>query len=139
MPDEIVVDASVAAKVYFFEDGSEAARELLTSNLFVSAPDLLFIEMASVASKRVRRGLSTDQRAAAAVEAVGELIDFIAPLKSLSVRAFALASEFGFSAYDGAYLALAEERGARVVTADLKLLRRATEAGLSDLVHPLIT
>lgn len=137
MPDEIVVDASVLAKAYFFEVGSEAARDLLTSGLFISAPSLIFVEMASIASKRVRRGLSTHERAAAAMGSIAELIDFIAPLDDLCVRAFLLASEHGFSAYDGAYLALAERRGAPVITADLKLVRRAREAGLSDFAQEL--
>lgn len=137
MPDEIVVDASVLAKAYFFEAGSEAARDLLTSGLFVCAPDLVFVEMASVASKRVRRGLSTHERAAAAVESMAELIDFVAPLDDLCVRAFSLSCEHGFSAYDGAYLALAERRGAPVITADLKLVRRAREVGLAHLAQAL--
>jgi predicted nucleic acid-binding protein len=134
MPGEVVADASVIAKFFFFENGSEVARSLLTSGLFVSAPDLILVEMASIASKKVRRGLSHDQLARVAIEGLGEIIDLFAPLKSLSIRAFSLAREHGFSAYDGAYLALAEERGVQLLTADDKLARRAHATGLGHLV-----
>jgi predicted nucleic acid-binding protein len=54
---DVVVDASVAAKVFFLEAGSDRARAMLTSGAVIAAPDLLFVEMASLAAKRVGRGL----------------------------------------------------------------------------------
>jgi predicted nucleic acid-binding protein len=55
----------------------------------------------------------------------------------LADRAFQLSCEHGLSAYDGAYLALAEDEGLRVLTADIRLLRRAETSGLSHLVQAL--
>ncbi|HEY5105878.1 MAG TPA: type II toxin-antitoxin system VapC family toxin [Caulobacteraceae bacterium] len=137
MPDDIVLDASVAAKLYFFEQGTEAARRLIDSGVNIEAPELLFIEMASVAAKRVRRGLTPPERAAAAVVAIRGLVVCPIPMAALADQAFAFARDHGFSAYDGAYLALAATKGLKVITADIKMVRRASEVGLSGLVRHL--
>jgi predicted nucleic acid-binding protein len=141
MPDNpsgaLVVDASVAAKVYFEEAGSKAARRLLKSAPLLLAPDLLFIEMASLAVKRVRRGLATANEAFAAVSSIPAIIDHVTAMEDLSEHAFQLAVRHGFSAYDGAYLALAERSHAIMLTADIKFAQLAMAAGLADLVLPL--
>ena len=134
---DLVIDASVAVKFYFDETASDAARDILTSGDGLIAPDLLFIEMASVAAKRVKGGLSTPAEAMLAVTAIRGQIDVVVPVGELADRAFELACEHGMSAYDGAYLALAERRGAVVVTADVRLVKRAASVGLAHLVAPL--
>jgi len=134
---DLVLDASVAAKFYFPEDGSEQARAVLTSGVIVAAPDLLFIEMASVAAKLVRRGLCSPDAGRDAVGSVGDLVDEIAPLSGLSARAFAFARDNNFSAYDGAYLALAERLSAPVLTADRRLIEKARALGAGNLVRQL--
>ena len=137
MPDELVIDASVAAKVFFTEAGSEAARDLALSGVRFIAPDLITLEIASVAAKYVRRGETTVGHGLEALQALPDLIDHLAPLGGLGERALELAVTHGFSAYDASYLALAEARGVQVVTADEKLARRASAAGLGDLVRTL--
>jgi predicted nucleic acid-binding protein len=137
MADELVVDASVAAKLYFIEANSALAEAALRAADRLIAPELLFIEMASIAAKYARRGLATADWAAGAVTSVGSLLDEAVPLTGLAPRAYALAEAHGFSAYDGAYLALAEARGMRLITADAKLCQRAVDARLSHLVRPL--
>lgn len=134
----IIVDASVAAKFYFDEEGSVEARRALTSGASLLAPDLLFIEMASVASQRVRRKLSEVGDAARAVSAVRTLVDRDFASKQLVDRAFQIASDHAISAYDATYLALAEKTGAPILTADVRLVRRAGEAGWGDHVRPLL-
>ncbi len=134
---ELIVDASVAMKFYFREAGSEVARDILNSRSGLVAPDLLFIEMASVAAKRVKIGLSTLVDAATAVSSIRNLIDAVIPAAERADRAFRLACEHGMSAYDGAYLALAERRSAVVITADARLIRRAYSVGLAHLVQVL--
>ena len=137
MPDSVIVDASVAAKLYFTEDLSNEAEAALRLAGQLIAPDLLFIEMASVAAKRVRRGTSPMDVAARAVSLVRDLLDEVVPIAELNQRAFELSAEHGVSAYDGAYLALAEARGLRVLTADFRLVRRAEAHGLSHLIEAL--
>ncbi|MBV9994631.1 MAG: type II toxin-antitoxin system VapC family toxin [Caulobacteraceae bacterium] len=137
MRAELIVDSSVVAKFFFFEEGSERAQDLLTSGVVVAAPELLLIEMASVATKRVRRGLTSVERALDAMASVGDLIDEFAPLRALGPTAFRLANDSGCSAYDATYLAVARDRGVPLVTADLRLIAHAAAAGMKRLVRAL--
>jgi predicted nucleic acid-binding protein len=93
--------------------------------------------MASLAVKRVRRGLSTPQEAAFAVRSVRDLIDAVTPVATLCDRAFQLATQHGFSAYDSVYLVLAEAEGAVMLTADIRFARLAIAAGLGAHVQAL--
>lgn len=136
--DPWVLDASVAAKCFFEEDGSRVARELVLSRPDWLAPDLIFLELASVAAKWVRRGVINRDLARDALAALPNLITNVWPCRGLSGRAYEIARDHGVSAYDGAYLALAETAETIVVTADQKLVARAREAGLGRLVRPLI-
>jgi predicted nucleic acid-binding protein len=137
MRADLVLDASVAAKFFFNEDGSDKAEALLTSGAIVAAPDLLLLELASIAATKVRRGLAPEATARDAVNAIVDLIDEVAPARDLRVRAYIFARDDGFSAYDGSYLALADRLGVPVVTADNRLVERARSAGVGRLVRPL--
>jgi predicted nucleic acid-binding protein len=137
MPADLIVDASVVAKFYFFEEGSERARAVLTSGAVIAAPELLLIEIASVAATKVRRGVSTEALAREAITSIGDLVDEFVPLRSLASKAFSIANDSGCSAYDATYLALAQERGVRVLTADLRLIERARAGGMESLVRAL--
>lgn len=59
MPEELVVDCSVAAKWVLPEPGRDAAMRLLeqheSGEISLIAPDLLMAEFASVLTKRARR------------------------------------------------------------------------------------
>ena len=137
MRADVVLDASVAAKFYFYEEGSERARSILTSGIVVAAPELLHFEMASIAIKRIRMGLSTGEQAQDVLTSVGDLLDAVTPLTGLKVRAFQLARDYGFSVYDGAYLTLAEQLAAPLLTADGPLVTRAKNIGMGNLVQQL--
>ncbi|HZK99635.1 MAG TPA: type II toxin-antitoxin system VapC family toxin [Caulobacteraceae bacterium] len=137
MSGSFVIDASVAAKLHFLEEGSGRAAAFVEDADRLIAPDLLHIEVASIAAKKVRRAIASPDRARLAVSATTQLLDATASLSDLAMRAFELAAAHGFSAYDGAYLALAEMEDIQVVTADRKLARRAAESRLSHLVHLL--
>ncbi len=134
---DLIVDASVLAKFFFDEPGSADARAVITSGRVLAAPDLVLAEIASVATTYVRRGLIGRQLAWEAVVTCTDLLDEIVGIQPLRTRALALAIEASLSAYDGFYIALAEELGAPVVTADRRLLVRAREAGLGRLVSSL--
>lgn len=130
MRDEFVLDASVAAKCFFEEEDSEAADQLLQSGARLIAPDLIHVEMASIAAKQVRQRGASQEVARRAVVGLQAILSESVPSKALAEEAFNLATNHGFSAYDGTYLALARERGLVVVTADVKFARKAAEAGL---------
>lgn len=137
MPDEIVIDASVAAKLFIEEEGSEAARAILDLPMSFVAPDLIFAELASVAAKRVRRG---EISVGLAEQMMGEAPHLFGEIWSnarLMEGAFHLATAHGVSAYDASYLALAQACSTSVITADAKLAAKARAAGLGDLVRLL--
>jgi predicted nucleic acid-binding protein len=131
MPVEVILDASVAAKAFITETGSDAARAFLASGMRLVAPDLILIELANVAVKRHRNGDIPRSQAEAMVAAAPSLIHEIVPLEGLLDRAFALAVDHGVSTYDAVYVALAEARGCDLVTADTRLIAKLAQAGVS--------
>ncbi|MEK6643336.1 MAG: type II toxin-antitoxin system VapC family toxin [Planctomycetota bacterium] len=115
---EWVVDASVAAKWFLPEAHSTQSAKLLSGRAALYAPDLILPEFGSVLWKRVgRRELSHD-------EATGILADFLRmPLVILSSApilpaAMELALRTRRTVYDCLYLALALDRGCRLMTGD---------------------
>ena len=137
MGGEFVLDASVAAKLFFIEEHSDLAAAALRVAERLIAPELLFLEIASIAAKHSRRGFASSAQGMQAVRSIVNLLDETVPLLGLAPRAFALAETHGCSVYDGAYLALAEERNVRLLTADMKLVRLARQSGLGDFMCPL--
>jgi predicted nucleic acid-binding protein len=138
MAVERVLDASVLGAALFLEIHSPLAHQALTGDTSFIAPDLIFAEMASLAAKKVWRGEEEQGSAAEALSKVSALLSEIVPMASLTPRAFELAASIHVSAYDAIYLALAEARGIKVVTADARLARSASTAGLGDLIESLV-
>jgi predicted nucleic acid-binding protein len=135
MHDEVILDASVAAKVCITESDSVSARALARSGTQLIAPELIFAEVANVAVKRLRRGDIPLDIAEAMMISVVSLVHEAVPIAGLVGRAFALAADHGLSAYDAIYVALAEERGCDLVTADMRLIARVSQAGLPIVVR----
>jgi predicted nucleic acid-binding protein len=124
---DVVVDASVAMKLFFEETFSEEAHRLFARaagpdrpRLF--APELFYAECANVFWKRVRRG------DAAAGDVRTRLMDLLAlPIESISTaslasRALEIALEFNVSVYDACYVAAASALEIPLVTADDRLV-----------------
>ena len=135
MPDEVVVDASVVAKLFISEDGSDAARALANSDVRFVAPDFVLVELANVAVKRLRRREISRELAERMTATSRSFFRELAPAASLTGRAFELAADHGLSTYDAVYVALGEARRCDVVTSDLRLIARAAAAGLSVAVR----
>jgi predicted nucleic acid-binding protein len=132
-----VLDASVAVKCFLDEAGSAEARRAVGRPINWIAPDLIFLEVVSVALKTIRRGLIHPTAGAAMVNGVAGLLAETAPAAELCADAFRMAANHGFSAYDAAYLALAERRRTQLLTADLRLADLAEASGLGSLVSRL--
>lgn len=116
----IVIDASVLANVVGDdgEDGRRARAEFRVAG-DVAAPDLVDVETVSVLRKRWLAGTVTDQRFAAAVDDLARLGLERYPTLRFMRRAFELRANV--TAYDSAYVALAEELGCDLLTADQRL------------------
>ncbi len=115
-----MVDASVLANAIGDDgtDGRRARSELRTAG-DLAAPDLVDVETTAVLRKRWLAGDISDRRFAVAIQDLEDLpVDRYATLP-LMRRAYELRANV--SAYDAAYVALAEGLGCELLTGDRRL------------------
>lgn len=124
-----VVDASVAAKWFFAENGDQEARELALSGGALIAPDLIVPEVCNVALRKAVEKEITFERAQAIALQLPELLNRLIPGAELAPRAIELAIKLRHPVYDCFYLALAEIADGELVTADMKFLKVIGRAG----------
>jgi predicted nucleic acid-binding protein len=125
----LVVDASVALKWFVEEDGSAATAALLMSPELLVAPDLIVPEVCNAAWKAVRAGAMLPEQQDHAASRLAAAFDELVPTAALAKRAAELSRLLDHPGYDCFYLALSEQRGARLVTADRKLLQHIEATG----------
>ncbi len=132
---DCVVDASVGIKLFLVEPLADRADLLfaslaLTPPAHLYVPDLFYLECANILWKYVQRfGYSPE----AARQDVADLVQLpmqVAPAAGLAEAALALALEHGITAYDAAYVALAQKLSLPLVTAGEALVRRLDGSGL---------
>lgn len=114
----VVVDAPALVAVLFGEpEGSSVQARLPETGLVATA--MIGFEVANAAVQKLRRGSVTPEQAAAAMVLFGAMaIDLpLVPLDEL----VPLAQTSGLTAYDAAYLWLARELRADLVTLDKQL------------------
>jgi predicted nucleic acid-binding protein len=118
----IVLDASVLANVVADDESvGAAARARLAAAGAASVPDLADVETVAVLRKRWLAGDLTARRFRAAVDDLIALPLVRFPVAALMLRAYALRANV--TAYDAAYIALAEGLQCPLVTADARLAR----------------
>lgn len=123
----LVVDCSVLAGVLFQENWQQEALQSMQGRS-LKAPQLLAVEIASVAVKKHRRGGVDIARDGLALFAEMDFALFSVP----TTEVFELALRYQLSAYDAAYLWLASDLKAPLATFDEKLAT-AAQAHLSAL------
>jgi predicted nucleic acid-binding protein len=133
----LVVDASVVIKLYVDEVGSERARHDLALAKALIAPGLLLAEVGNVLWRLARRGELSDAQLTKIPIELPLLFDDLVPIRELLVAALAIAREIDHPVYGCFYLALAQERGAPLVTADKRLVARVAGSRFAPLVRPL--
>ena len=121
-----VIDASVAVKWVITEEDSEQASSLF-SGLILSAPDLIVAECVNILWKKVRRAQLTQDEALMAARILQRMDVELHPMRPLMESATRLAVDLGHPAYDCLYLALALEKGAQFVTADLSFVSKVRQ------------
>jgi predicted nucleic acid-binding protein len=125
----LVVDASAVAELLFRgAPADNVARALREHDFDVHAPHLLDVEVLSAMRRLVTTGAASPERARQALADLLDLRIVRYPHDVLAPRIWQLRDNF--SAYDAAYVALAEalaDQGAPLLTADVRLAR-ATEA-----------
>ena len=135
MSVDCVVDASVGIKLFLQESLSDRADALFANlteappaRLYV--PDLFYIECANILWKYTWRfdyPLESAQQDAADL---AQLPLQVVSTADLIESALALATTQGITAYDAAYVALAQRLSLPLVTADEALVRRLAGGGL---------
>jgi predicted nucleic acid-binding protein len=131
----VVIDANmVVAIVLPFPYSDQVTEKMVAwkrAGMELLAPLLLEYEVAAILRKAVAaQWLTTDL----AIEAMGEILDLkvrgVAPTAHLHEGALRWAERLGQAkAYDAHYLALAEQEGAELWTADRRLANGAQQAG----------
>jgi predicted nucleic acid-binding protein len=118
----IVIDASVLANVIGDDghDGHKARREYRTAGT-IAAPDLVDVETVAVLRKRWIAGAISDERFLAAIGDLEELDLDRYPTLPFMRRAYQLRANL--TAYDSAYVALAEALDCELLTADERLAK----------------
>lgn len=130
---EWVVDASVVAKWYLRDEEfvAQADRLLdryLDGTMTLTTPHFTRYELANAVTRAAREGRLTEQEASAAVvEFSGLGLAQDMDNDELLFSSLQIAARFSISFYDALYLAVAEERGLRVVTADIAFYDRVVE------------
>jgi predicted nucleic acid-binding protein len=119
----IVADASAYLELLLDESPDPVSRNLDDD---LAAPELLFAEIASGLARAVRQGVISDEHAAFLLEEALTAPIHLTSMRELVSRAFELRSNL--SVYDACYVALAEQLGCGIVTADQRL---ASSPGLT--------
>ena len=116
----IVLDASAAIDwLLQTTAGQRIDQRIFSHNESLHAPHLLDLEVAQVLRRLVREGAVSAHRADQAIEDLLDLRITRYPHFVLLPRIWQLRNNF--SAYDAAYIALAERLGARLLTRDARL------------------
>jgi len=113
-----VVDASVAAKWFFYEPLSDDATRMLDASHILHVPDFFLLEIDNVLSKKMRRREISREEAQEIRSAVAIFPLQKHPFQLLMDPAFELAAHTQSSPYDCLYLILAIVLGSQMVTAD---------------------
>jgi len=119
----MIVDASVLLCAFFPDEAQPQAqrlvREHIAGRVHLKAPALLPYELSNAVWQTERRGRITTAQADALIQAFAGLKVEIVPQGW--VQMLPLARRFDRSAYDAAYLVLAEETQEPLITADERL------------------
>lgn len=114
----------MAVKWFIIEPGRPEARRLLDREQHLIAPELIVVEVVNVIWRRLMADRIDRTQAAAAARELPQMFAELRPLAELAERALAIADELRHPAYGCFYLALAEARDAKLVTADRRFAER---------------
>jgi len=132
-----VIDASVAARWFLTLDRSDTAAALLRSGERLIAPDLVIVEATNIAWKARTFGDVSLETVIDFVEKSARLFHELVPAADLKDRALEIALALKHPEYDCFYLALAQQRECKIITADEKLQARCRGTPFARLVKSL--
>jgi len=119
----MILDASVLLSAFFPDETQEQAQSVLREHeagrVLLKAPALLTYEVTNAVWQAERRGRISSAQTNEILKAAAGLDIELFPLEW--GESLPLARRFGRSAYDAAYLTLAERLGETLITGDLRL------------------
>jgi predicted nucleic acid-binding protein len=124
---DVVLDASVVLKWFHSQgehnvDAARAVRvQFEAGSLRVLAPPLLWLEVLNVAARRWSWEQALLEKLAVTLPQLG--FELIEP----QLAGVARWTAAGLTAYDAAYVALAEQAGAKVITDDVEIAQHAPQ------------
>ena len=125
----MIVDASVVLSAFFPDEEQEHAQALIRDHvvgvLKLEAPALLLYEVANAVLLAKRRGRISNEQVEEILSSFDRLDIAMRPVGWQQMLPLALA--FDRSAYDAAYLALAEAAGQPLITGDARLYHAVRE------------
>jgi predicted nucleic acid-binding protein len=129
----IVVDASVIVELLLrTPDAGAITARLLDSGETLHAPQLLDVEVTQVIRRYTQRGELSEEHGRAAIEILGVMPVVRYAHQPLLSRMWAL--RHNLTAYDAAYVALAEGLRATLVTRDRSIARVRGVAATVDVI-----
>ena len=127
MPDEVVLDSSLIAAMFFKEDASMRAQDAASNSDLITL-DLAIAEVGNVAWKQVVLcGADKDQTLVAFKKCqsfISEACELVRA-EDLTIRAYNIAVVTRTAFYDSLFLAAAEARQVPLLTLDRKLYEKA--------------
>ena len=130
----MIIDASIAFRWIFIEEGSEAATALIGRD-DLRAPSFLLAEIGNAMWKKARRGELGDRDAyAAQIALVGSLIDLVDEAPDIP-RALELAIALDHAVYDCIYLAVAERFAEPLMTGDARFEAKVRNSSFANLLE----
>lgn len=138
IPLATVLDASVAVRWLTMEPGTEAAIALLSRPTRWVAPRLLLTEVAGALHRKIVEGRIRDIAAAEALDVLLSAVDRgeirLAEDERFMAAALMLATLMSHKVADCVYVALAEQEGAVLATADRRLASLAERRGIGAML-----
>jgi len=127
---DLVWDASAVVKLVVQEPGSAQAENLFVGDFTHHLLDWTALEIGSALWKRTERCGADSHSALRAFDAFNKLDFELTEGAAFAEAAFGLALLHHHPIYDCAYVALALETGATIVTADARMRRVAEATGI---------
>jgi predicted nucleic acid-binding protein len=130
----VVIDASVAAKSLFLEDGTELVHSFLNTIDYLIEPDLFEIELDAIITKRVRKKFLTVQEGDEKRIESRSFKHTLVRYNEIAESAFEISSKLPVTLYDATYVATAILANSVFYTADERLVRGLSTTKLSKYV-----
>ena len=130
-----VVDASVAVKWVYGEEGTPEALDVLATETSLTAPALWRLETVNALLRKSREGRLSGEEVRRRVGYLASLPITLADDGSLTPAAITLSLELHHPVYDCLYLALALREGSRLLTADRPFFKAARRGGYAAAVQ----